>query len=73
MDITLQEESMIRAFRETGLPPLFVLIRVKNDIANDIGNVEESLRDDIVKGLEKHIKPLWEEYHKGKKSQTKGT
>ncbi|MFX3633935.1 MAG: hypothetical protein ACE3L7_26630 [Candidatus Pristimantibacillus sp.] len=69
MDITPQEESMIRAFRETGLPPLFVLIRVKNDIANDIGNVEESLRDDIVKTLESHIIPLWEIYHKEKKSQ----
>lgn len=67
MNITIQEESMIRAFRETGLPPLFVLIRVKNDIANDIGHVEESLRDDIVKKLEKHITQLWEDYHNGEK------
>lgn len=73
MDITPQEELMIRAFRETGLPPLFVLIRAKNDIVNDIGNVEERLRDDIVKALEKYIVPLWEDYHKGKKSQTNET
>ena len=53
MDITPQEESMIKAFRETGLQPLFVLIRVRNDIANDIGNVKESQRDVIVKTLEK--------------------
>lgn len=71
MDITSQEESMIKAFRETGLPPLFVLIRVRNDIANDIGNVKESQRDVIVKTLEKYIGPLWEDYHEGKKSQVK--
>jgi hypothetical protein len=68
MDITPQEESMIKAFRETGLPPLFVLIRVRNDIANDIGNVKESQRDVIVKTLEKYIGPLWEDYHEGKKT-----
>ncbi len=56
MDITPQEESMIKAFRETNLPPLFVLIRVKNDIAND-----------IVKALEKYIGSLWENYHEEKK------
>lgn len=66
MNITPQEESMIKAFRETDLPPLFVLIRVKNDIANDIGNIEESQRDVIVKTLEKYIGPLWEDYHDGK-------
>ncbi|MDQ0874491.1 hypothetical protein QFZ77_003150 [Paenibacillus sp. V4I3] len=67
MDITPQEESMIKAFRETDLPPLFVLIRVRNDIANDIGNVKESQRDVIVKTLEKYISLLWEDYHDGKK------
>ncbi|WP_261300637.1 hypothetical protein [Paenibacillus andongensis] len=66
MDITPQEESMIKAFRESDLPPLFVLIRVRNDIANDIGNVKESQRDVIVKTLEKYIGPLWEDYHEGK-------
>jgi hypothetical protein len=71
MDITSQEESMIKAFRETDLPPLFVLIRVRNDIENDIGNVKESQRDVIVKTLEKYIGPLWEDYHEGKKSQVK--
>jgi hypothetical protein len=71
MDITPQEESMIKAFRETDLPPLFVLIRVRNDIENDIGNVKESQRDVIVKTLEKYIGPLWEDYHEGKKSQVK--
>ncbi|MDQ0901028.1 MULTISPECIES: hypothetical protein [unclassified Paenibacillus] len=71
MDITPQEESMIKAFRETDLPPLFVLIRVRNDIANDIGNVKESQRDVIVKTLEKYIGPLWEDYHEGKKSHSK--
>ncbi|MED4453016.1 hypothetical protein [Metabacillus fastidiosus] len=67
MDITLQEESMIKAFRETNLPPLFVLIRVKNDIANDIVNIKENQRDDIVKALEKYIGSLWENYHEEKK------
>lgn len=62
---------MIKAFRETNLPPLFVLIRVRNDIANDIGNVNESQRDVIVKTIEKYIGPLWEDYHEGKKSQAK--
>jgi hypothetical protein len=71
MDITPQEESMIKAFRETDLPPLFVLIRVRNDIANDIVNVKESQRGDIVKALEKYIGSLWEDYHEGKKSQAK--
>ncbi|MGO4271640.1 hypothetical protein AB4Z22_17640 [Paenibacillus sp. TAF58] len=71
MEITPQEESMIKAFRETDFPPLYVLIRVRNDIANDIGNVSESQRDAIVKTLEKYIGPLWEDYHQGKKSQLK--
>ncbi|SEC43358.1 hypothetical protein [Paenibacillus sp. GP183] len=71
MDITPQEESMIKAFRETDLPPLFVIIRVRNDIENDIGNVKESQRDVIVKTLEKYIGPLWEDYHEGKKSLVK--
>jgi hypothetical protein len=48
-----------------------VLIRVRNDIANDIGNVKESQRDVIVKTLEKYIGPLWEDYHEGKKSHSK--
>lgn len=70
MNITPQEESMIKAFRETGLPPLFVLIRVKNDIANDNINIEESQRNDIVNALEKYIGPLWQDYHEEKRSQT---
>lgn len=49
MDITPQEESMINAFRETNLPPLFILIRVRNDIANDIVNIKENQRGDIVR------------------------
>ena len=49
MDITPQEESMIKAFRETNLPPLFILIRVRNDIANDIVNIKENQRGDIVR------------------------
>ena len=71
MDITRQEENMIKAFREVALPPLFVLIRIRNDILNDTVNVEESRRNDIVKTLEKYISPLWEDYHKGKSSQSK--
>ncbi|MGM7721388.1 hypothetical protein [Metabacillus sp. Hm71] len=63
MYITPQEEALIKAFRETDFPPLYVLIRVRNDIANDIGNIEESQRDVIVKTLEKYIGPLWEDYH----------
>ncbi|KIL42478.1 hypothetical protein SD70_00830 [Gordoniibacillus kamchatkensis] len=70
MDITPQEKSMIKAFRETGLPPLFVLIRVRNDIANDIENVEESQRDVIVKTLEKYIGPLWEDHQEAKTNLT---
>lgn len=48
MDITPQEENMIKALREAALPPLFVLIRIRNDISNDTANVEESRRDDVV-------------------------
>jgi hypothetical protein len=71
MDITPQEENMIKALREVALPPLFVLIRIRNDILNDTVNVEEGRRDDIVKTLEKYISPLWEHYHEGKNSQAK--
>jgi hypothetical protein len=63
MDITTQEESMIKEFRETDFPPLFVLIRVRNDIANDIGTISESQRDALVATLENFIGPLWEDYH----------
>jgi len=63
MEITPQEQSMIRALRETNLPPLFVLIRLRNDIANDTANITESQREDIVQRLEKSICPLWEDYH----------
>jgi hypothetical protein len=69
MDITPQEENMIKALREVALPPLFVLIRIRNDILNDTVNVEEGRRDDIVKTLGKYIGPLWEHYHEGKNSQ----
>lgn len=71
MDITPQEENMIKALREAELPPLFVLIRIRNNISNDTVNVEESRRDDVVKTLEKYIGPLWEDYHEGKNSQAK--
>jgi hypothetical protein len=71
MDITPQEENMIKALREVALPPLFVLIRIRNDILNDTVNVEEDRRDDIVKTLEKYIGPLWEHYYEGKNSQAK--
>ncbi|OCT13444.1 hypothetical protein A8709_17715 [Paenibacillus pectinilyticus] len=70
MDITPQEEAMIKAFRESEFPPLYVLIRVRNDMANDIGNVEEGQRDAIVKTLEKYIGPLWADYHDGKQSRS---
>lgn len=71
MDVTPQEESMIHALREVGLPPLFVLIRIRNDIMNDTVNVEESRRNDIVKTLETYIAPLWEHYHQEKNLQSK--
>ena len=58
MDITPQEENMIKAFREAALPPLFVLIRIRNDILNDTVNVEASRRADVVKTLENYIGPL---------------
>ena len=70
MDITPQEESMIKALREAALPPLFVLIRIRNDISNDTVNVEASRRDDIVKTLENYIGPLWKEYHEEKKAHS---
>lgn len=72
MNITPQEENMIKAFREAELPPLFVLIRIRNDISNDTVNIEESRRDEVVKILEKYIGPLWEDYHEGKNSQDTG-
>ncbi|OAS15635.1 hypothetical protein [Paenibacillus oryzisoli] len=64
MTITPQEENMIKALRAAALPPLFVLIRIRNDIANDTINVEEGRRDAVVKTLEKYIAPLWEDYYK---------
>lgn len=67
MDITPQEDNMIKALREAELPPLFVLIRIRNDILNDTVNVEESRRDYIVKSLEKYISPLWEDYYENSK------
>ncbi|KRE99351.1 hypothetical protein ASG89_27715 [Paenibacillus sp. Soil766] len=63
MDITPQEESMIKAFREAALPPLYVLIRIRNEILNDTVNVEKSRRDDVVNTLEKFIAPLWVDFH----------
>lgn len=69
MDITPQEEIMIKALREAALPPLYVLVRIRNDISNDSVNVEERRREDVVKALEKYIEPLWEYYHEEKNSQ----
>jgi hypothetical protein len=66
MDITPQEESMLNALREAALPPLYVLIRIRNEILNDTVNVEESRRNDVVKTLETYIAPLWEDYHRSK-------
>lgn len=66
MDITPQEENMILALRESALPPLFVLIRIRNDILNDTVNIEESRRNEIVKTLENYISSLWEDYHEEK-------
>ncbi len=68
MDVTPQEESMIKALRKVELPPLFVLIRIRNDILNDNVNVEENRREDIIKTLEKYISPLWEDYHAKKRT-----
>lgn len=68
MELTLtpQEETMIKALREAALPPLYVLIRIRNDILNDTANVEDSRRDEVVKALEKFIGPLWADYHEAK-------
>ncbi len=63
MDITPQEQAMILALRETNLPPLFVLIRLRNEISNDTANISESQREDIVNRLEQSIRPLWDDYH----------
>ncbi|WP_145950005.1 hypothetical protein [Paenibacillus sp. Y412MC10] len=69
MDISSQEEHMIQALREVALPPLFVLIRIRNDILNDTVNIEEGRRNEIVNTLEQYIAPLWEDYHKEKNAQ----
>ncbi|MEC0179707.1 hypothetical protein P4H83_33045 [Paenibacillus favisporus] len=69
MDISSQEEHMIQALREVALPPLFVLIRIRNDILNDTVNIEEGRRNEIVNTLERYIAPLWEDYHKEKNAQ----
>lgn len=66
MDITPQEEVLIKALREAALPPLFVLIRIRSDILNDSVNIEESRRDELQGALEKYISPLWEDYHDAK-------
>lgn len=71
MDVTPQEETMIRALREAALPPLFVLIRIRNDILYDTINIEESRRNEIVKTLENYISPLWEDFHEEKNLQSK--
>jgi len=67
MEITPQEENMIKALREAALPPLFVLIRIRSDILNDTVNVDESRRNDVVQTLEKYIGPLWEDHREGQK------
>ncbi|MFC0216562.1 hypothetical protein ACFFK0_29635 [Paenibacillus chartarius] len=69
MDITPQEEIMIKALREAAFPPLFVLIRIRNEISNDTANVEEGRRDEVVTALEKYIGPLWEDYHEGNRAK----
>ncbi|OZB94061.1 hypothetical protein [Paenibacillus sp. XY044] len=69
MDMTPQEVNMIQALREVELPPLFVLIRIRNDILNDTVNIEESRRNDIINTLEQYIAPIWEDYHKEKNAQ----
>ncbi|GIP37078.1 hypothetical protein J31TS4_03580 [Paenibacillus sp. J31TS4] len=71
MVITQQEEKMIKALREAKLPPLFVLVRIRNEILNDTENVEENRRDVVIKALEKYIGPLWDDFRKGKNPQVK--
>ncbi|GIO12776.1 hypothetical protein J19TS2_23310 [Cohnella xylanilytica] len=63
MEITPQEQAMLQALRETNLPPLFVLIRLRNEISNDTANISESQREAIVDRLEQSIRPLWDDYH----------
>ncbi|WJH36929.1 hypothetical protein N6H14_15280 [Paenibacillus sp. CC-CFT747] len=69
MDLTPQEKLMIKALREAALPPLFVLIRIKNDISQDTVNVEASRREDVVQTLEKYIGPLWKDFREEKNSR----
>ncbi|PYI55533.1 hypothetical protein [Paenibacillus flagellatus] len=71
MDVTPQEEMMIQALREAELPPLFVLIRLRNEISNDTANVEESRREDVVRILEQYIGPLWGDHREEKHSKPK--
>ncbi|PWU70420.1 hypothetical protein [Gracilibacillus dipsosauri] len=71
MNITPQEKHLIKALREATLPPLFVLIRIRNQILDDIENIEESRRHEIVKALEEYIGPLWEDYYEQNKLHSK--
>ncbi|HWO53625.1 MAG TPA: hypothetical protein VNM49_04415 [Paenibacillus cookii] len=71
MNISPQEENMIQALREVALPPLFVLIRIRNDILHDTVHIEEGRRNEMVNTLETYIAPLWEDYHQEKNSRAK--
>ncbi|RTE08699.1 hypothetical protein [Paenibacillus whitsoniae] len=68
MDITPQEESMIKALRSAELPPLFALIQVRNAILHDTVNVDERRRDDVMKSLDTYIGPLWDDARQARKT-----
>ncbi|MGG1551109.1 hypothetical protein [Paenibacillus ferrarius] len=68
MDITPQEESMIKALRSAELPPLFALIQVRNAILHDTVNVDERRRDDVMKSLDTYISPLWDDARQARKT-----
>lgn|GEM_PF-2446753 len=60
MEITTQEAAMLQAFREAGFPPLYVLIRLRNDVINDNGTIPASQKEQLIRILETCIAPLWQ-------------
>lgn len=62
MNPTPQEQLMLQALRDSALPPLYVLNRIRIDSLND-PNVDETRRNEIVGKLETYISQLWEDYH----------
>uniref|UniRef100_A0A4Y8PWJ9 Uncharacterized protein n=2 Tax=Paenibacillus athensensis TaxID=1967502 RepID=A0A4Y8PWJ9_9BACL len=50
---------MLETFRDAGFPPLYVLIRMRNDILNDQGTISADHKMQLIAMLEACIAPLW--------------